>query len=64
MQEDLEDDGISVAALDPGWVQTDMGGSKAPLTANQSVAGLMKMFGSISENAKKGMISHKGVLPW
>jgi NAD(P)-dependent dehydrogenase (short-subunit alcohol dehydrogenase family) len=33
-------DGISVGIFHPGWVQTDMGGANATLTAAQSVTGL------------------------
>ena len=37
---DLRDSGFSVAVLHPGWVQTDMGGSNAALTIEESVNGL------------------------
>jgi len=36
----LKDRGIAGFAVHPGWVQTDMGGSQAPLTPEQSIAGL------------------------
>ena len=34
---ELKPDGIVCATVNPGWVQTDMGGGKAPLTPDASV---------------------------
>lgn len=34
------DDGFQVIAIHPGWVQTRMGGEQAPLTVEQSCAGM------------------------
>ena len=39
MSIELQDDGIITLVLNPGWVQTDMGGDAADLTAEQSVRG-------------------------
>ena len=41
---ELADDGIAVGAYHPGWVQTDMGGAEAAITAEQSAAGLLQRF--------------------
>src|SRR5690606_18789110 len=36
----LKGDGVACTVIDPGWVQTDMGGASARLTPGQSVTGM------------------------
>lgn len=38
---ELRDEGIIAVVVNPGWVQTDMGGQTADLTPEQSVGGLI-----------------------
>ncbi|HWA50869.1 MAG TPA: SDR family oxidoreductase [Dongiaceae bacterium] len=45
---DLAGDGIAVAAFDPGWVRTDMGGANASISAETSAAGLLKRILALS----------------
>ena len=40
---ELRADGITVAVAHPGWVQTDMGGAGADITAAESAAGLIAL---------------------
>ena len=40
---DLQADGIAVRAIHPGWVQTDMGGAHAAVTAHNSAAGILQL---------------------
>ena len=42
MAYELRADGIICVNVNPGWVQTDMGGSKAPRTADQAVQELIE----------------------
>jgi NAD(P)-dependent dehydrogenase (short-subunit alcohol dehydrogenase family) len=44
----LKDDGIAVGIYHPGWVQTDMGGSEAAVTPQDSAAGLIERFDALS----------------
>ncbi len=62
---DLADDGITVLALHPGWVRTDMGGRSAPLSPAESVGGMRRVIASASTAMSGGFFDHKGQrLPW
>ena len=45
---ELAGDGIAVGAYHPGWVQTDMGGAGAAITAEVSAAGLLQRFDALT----------------
>jgi NAD(P)-dependent dehydrogenase (short-subunit alcohol dehydrogenase family) len=50
LAKDVEPRGIHVVILSPGWVQTDMGGANAVLTAEQSITGMRQV---LSRNPKE-----------
>ena len=47
----------SLVTIDPGWVQTDMGGEQAPVTLVDSVAGMRKVLAALTP-ADKGQLLH------
>lgn len=49
-----------LVALDPGWVQTDMGGATAPLPLADSVAGLRRVLAGLRPEDSGGGFHHDG----
>lgn len=62
---DLEADGILCMAIHPGWVRTDMGGSEAPLSAEESVSAVLSVIGGLTEKDQGTFLNFTGEpLPW
>jgi NAD(P)-dependent dehydrogenase (short-subunit alcohol dehydrogenase family) len=62
---DLSDKGITVVALHPGWVRTDMGGVDAPIDTDISSRGLKTILDELKPEASGGFFDYRGkVLPW
>ena len=57
---ELKDHGIAVAAYHPGWVQTDMGGSGADVTPEQSAKGLLARIEALSLETTGVMEDYQG----
>lgn len=54
-----------VVSVNPGWVQTDMGGERAPLSVHDSVAGMLKLMGALEHRHSGGLFDHSGAtLAW
>ncbi|KAM3609860.1 uncharacterized protein V6R79_021451 [Siganus canaliculatus] len=65
MAVDLEPDGILCMAIHPGWVRTDMGGSEAPLSAEESISSVLSVIGGLTEKDHGSFLNFTGeVLPW
>jgi len=51
---------VIAAVLHPGWVQTRMGGSSAPLTTEQSVSGMRQVIERLGPNDSGEFFSYDG----
>lgn len=52
--------GATLVTLDPGWVQTDMGGETAPLTVQGSVQGMRAVLASLKPEDRGRLLHHDG----
>ena len=61
----LTEFGITVIALGPGWVKTDMGGPDAQITPEESVKGMLKVIDSLTLEDTGKFYNYTGSeMPW
>jgi len=62
---DLKSEGITVVAMHPGWVQTDMGGQNATITTPVSVSGMLQVIDGLGlDDSGRFVVYDGGELPW
>lgn len=52
--------GATLITIDPGWVQTDMGGGEAPLTVQDSVSGMRTTLAGVTAADRGRLLHHDG----
>jgi NAD(P)-dependent dehydrogenase (short-subunit alcohol dehydrogenase family) len=62
---ELAPENFTCVAIHPGWVQTDMGGPKAPLTPDQSAAAILATISRLTTADTGKFLNYDGApLPW
>jgi len=57
--------GMVVVSINPGWVKTDMGGSRAPLAVSDSVSGMLAVIDRLGAADNGRFLDHTGTaLDW
>jgi NAD(P)-dependent dehydrogenase (short-subunit alcohol dehydrogenase family) len=65
LAEDLRGDGFRTVAIHPGWVQTRMGGSAAPVPPEQSVRGMLRLIDGLTAEQSGRTFDFQGrEIPW
>jgi len=57
---DLSEEGIVVISVHPGWVRTDMGGSGADISVQESAAGLLALIDRLTMEETGGFFDWQG----
>lgn len=58
--EELQPDGVIVIAMEPGWVRTDMGGSGARITPEESVSGMLDVVAHLNMDDTNRFLDYRG----
>lgn len=62
---DLKPEGITVLAMHPGWVKTDMGGANALIDTQTCVAGIREVVSRLTPDQAGQFIAYNGdEIPW
>jgi NAD(P)-dependent dehydrogenase (short-subunit alcohol dehydrogenase family) len=62
---ELREDGFTCIVMNPGWVQTDMGGANAPLKAPESISGMRAVIDRLTPADTGTFWTHEGKqMPW
>ena len=62
---DLKPQGITVVLLHPGWVMTNMGGKRAPVTVESSVEGMANVIEHVDLESTGKFFDYSGdIIPW
>lgn len=65
MSIELKTDGILATAIHPGWVKTNMGGTKAPMDVEESTAAMVDLLYRLGEEHNGNFYQYDGKkLPW
>ena len=60
-----KDEGLTLAMMHPGWVQTDIGGENADLTPEESVEGMRSVIDGITHDQNGKFYDYSGrEIPW
>jgi NAD(P)-dependent dehydrogenase (short-subunit alcohol dehydrogenase family) len=65
MSIDLKGNDIMAISLHPGWVKTDLGGDKAPMTVEKSCTKMVETLFGLNEQQNGLLLHYNGkVMPW